>query len=91
LHVGDVKVLIKVINELVEQGNSAVVVEHNMELVKCADWVIDFGPGGGNHGGLIVDEGTPEDVARRNKGPTAAFLKEALKDSPALSVDEYLA
>ncbi|MBP7845584.1 MAG: excinuclease ABC subunit UvrA [Proteobacteria bacterium] len=90
LHVSDVKVLGRVLNELVEQGNSVVVIEHNMELVKCADWVIDFGPGGGKYGGSVLDEGTPEDVGRRKKGPTGEFLLEALKNSPALAVEEFL-
>jgi excinuclease ABC subunit A len=90
LHVSDVKILGRVLNDLVEQGNSVVVIEHNMELVKCADWVLDFGPGGGKHGGAVVDEGVPEDVARRAKGPTGRFLAEALKDSPALPVEQYL-
>jgi excinuclease ABC subunit A len=63
LHFHDIKRLLDVFNALISHGHSIVVVEHNMEIVKCADWVIDLGPGGGEHGGRLVFAGTPEDLA----------------------------
>ncbi len=78
LHVEDVARLVQVLHELVDQGHSVVVIEHNMELLSQADWIIDLGPGGGEAGGAIVAEGTPEDVALRSDSATGRFLKERL-------------
>lgn len=64
LHFDDVKKLIAVLNDLVDKGNTVVVIEHNLDVFKSADWIIDLGPAGGNEGGWIVAEGTPEEVAR---------------------------
>jgi excinuclease ABC subunit A len=82
LHFHDVAKLMEVLHELVEQGNSVVVIEHNLEVIKTADWVIDLGPEGGDGGGEVVAQGTPEDVVRIGKGHTARFLKEVLERRP---------
>lgn len=82
LHFHDVAKLMEVLHELVDQGNSVVVIEHNLEVVKTADWVIDMGPEGGDGGGEVVAEGTPEDIVRIGKGHTARFLKEVLDRRP---------
>jgi excinuclease ABC subunit A len=74
LHFEDVKVLLKVINKLVDKGNTVVVVEHNLDVVNAADWVIDLGPGGGDSGGRIVAEGTPEEIKLNKKSVTGKFL-----------------
>ncbi len=75
LHFADVKRLIYVLNQLVEKGNTVVVIEHNLDMIKTADWVIDLGPEGGNKGGLLVAVGTPEDVARVKGSYTGQYLK----------------
>ncbi|KPH77539.1 excinuclease ABC subunit UvrA [Bosea vaviloviae] len=82
LHFHDVAKLMEVLHELVEQGNSVVVIEHNLEVVKTADWVIDMGPEGGDGGGVVVAEGTPEEIVKAGKGHTARFLKEVLARRP---------
>ncbi len=82
LHFHDVAKLMEVLHELVEQGNSVVVIEHNLEVIKTADWVLDLGPEGGDGGGEVVAQGTPEDVVRIGKGHTARFLKEVLERRP---------
>jgi excinuclease ABC subunit A len=74
LHFHDIKRLLKVFNALVSHGHSIIVVEHNMEIIKCADWVIDLGPGGGEHGGRLVCTGTPEDLARCTTSYTGQAL-----------------
>ncbi len=78
LHFHDVKKLLEVLHELVDTGNSVVVIEHNLEVIKTADWVIDLGPEGGDGGGEIVAQGTPEDVAKEKRSYTGAFLKPVL-------------
>ncbi len=75
LHFEDVKVLLDVLNKLVDKGNSVLIIEHNMDVIKVADHIIDLGPEGGNRGGKIICEGTPEEVVKMNKGFTAPFLK----------------
>jgi excinuclease ABC subunit A len=67
-----------VLHELTEQGNTVVVIEHNLEVIKTADWVIDLGPDGGDKGGEIVAAGSPEDIARVKRSYTGAFLKPVL-------------
>ena len=79
LHYEDVKKLIDILQKLVEKGNTVVVIEHNLDLIKCADYVIDIGPEGGEHGGKIVAKGTPEDVAASKASHTGTYLKRALK------------
>ena len=78
LHFHDIKKLLTAINALVEKGHSVLVVEHNMEVIKSADWVIDLGPEGGEDGGHLIFEGVPEGLAQLDKGYTAAFLREKL-------------
>jgi excinuclease ABC subunit A len=78
LHFHDVAKLLEVLHELVESGNSVVVIEHNLEVIKTADWIIDLGPEGGDGGGEIVAQGTPEDVVREKRSYTGAFLKPVL-------------
>lgn len=77
LHFEDVRVLLKVINKLADKGNTIVVIEHNLDVVKCADYVIDVGPEGGRNGGKIVAEGTPEEVSKADS-QTARFLRKEL-------------
>ena len=79
LHFEDVKKLLEVLHELVEQGNSVVVIEHNLDVVKTADWVIDIGPEGGDGGGRIIATGTPEDVAGVAGSHTGHYLGPLLK------------
>jgi excinuclease ABC subunit A len=78
LHFEDVRKLLEVLHELVEQGNSVIVIEHNLDVVKTADWVIDIGPEGGDGGGEIVATGTPEDVAKVERSHTGRYLKQML-------------
>ncbi len=78
LHYDDVKNLIAVLNRLVSKGNTVVIIEHNLDLIKCADHIIDFGPDGGEHGGKIIAKGTPEDVANNAKSHTGKYLKKIL-------------
>lgn len=78
LHFHDIKKLLKAMNDLVEQGDTVIIIEHNMEVVKCADHIIDLGPEGGEQGGYISYEGTPEDMISLKKNPTAHYLKEKL-------------
>ncbi len=79
LHFEDVKKLLEVLHELVDNGNSVLVIEHNLDVIKTADWVIDLGPEGGDGGGKIVALGTPEDVAKVKASHTGRYLAEALK------------
>lgn len=79
LHFADVDKLLEVLQRLVTQGNSVVVIEHNLDVIKCADWVIDLGPEGGAHGGKMIAEGTPEQVARRAGSYTGEYLRKILK------------
>ena len=78
LHFHDIKKLLKSFNALIENGHSIVVVEHNLELIKCADHVIDLGPEGGANGGHLLAEGTPEEVAKVSNSSTGVFLKTKL-------------
>jgi excinuclease ABC subunit A len=82
LHFHDVAKLLEVLHELVDQGNTVVVIEHNLEVIKTADWVIDMGPEGGSGGGEIVAQGTPEDIADAKASHTGRFLKEVLERRP---------
>ena len=79
LHFEDVNILLGVLNKLVDKGNTVVIVEHNLDVIKVADYVIDLGPGGGEHGGKIIAEGTPEEVSLNKKSITGKFLIEELK------------
>jgi excinuclease ABC subunit A len=82
LHFHDVKKLLEVLQELVVQGNTVVVIEHNLEVIKTADWILDLGPEGGDGGGEIVASGTPEDVAKNPRSYTGQYLKPLLKSAP---------
>ena len=75
LHFDDVKKLIDILQRLTENGNTVVVIEHNLDVIKCADHIIDIGPEGGDRGGTIVAEGTPEQIAKNKKSFTGEFLK----------------
>jgi len=79
LHFEDIRMLLDVLNRLVEKGNTVLVIEHNMDVIKTADWVIDLGPGGGEKGGAIVAEGTPESVAKISESATAEFIRAELQ------------
>jgi excinuclease ABC subunit A len=79
LHFHDVKKLLEVLHELVDQGNSVVVIEHNLDVIKTADWIIDIGPGGGDGGGLVLATGTPEAIAAVEGSHTGRYLKDMLK------------
>jgi len=79
LHFHDIKNLLKAFQALIKKGHSIIVIEHNMELIKCADWIIELGPEGGNKGGKIVCEGTPEDIKQHKSSHTARYLIEKLK------------
>jgi Excinuclease ATPase subunit len=78
LHFEDIRLLLNLLNELVDKGNTVIVIEHNLDVIKCADWIIDLGPKGGDEGGEIIAEGTPEEVARNPKSLTGMFLKSEL-------------
>ena len=78
LHFHDIQKLLKSFNALIKKGHSIVVIEHNIDLIKCADYIIDLGPGGGENGGQLLAEGTPEEVAKSKKSFTAGYLKEKL-------------
>jgi len=78
LHFHDIKKLLAAINALIEQGNSVIIIEHNMEVIKCADWIIDMGPEGGENGGLVCFAGTPEAMVMIENNHTASFLKKHL-------------
>jgi len=78
LHMDDVKKLIQVLQRLVDRGNTVVVIEHNLDVIKCADWIIDLGPEGGDGGGYIVAEGTPEDIMKNESSYTGKYLRDYL-------------
>ena len=84
LHFADVEKLMEVLHALVDQGNTVLVIEHNLEVIKTADWIIDLGPEGGTGGGEIVAEGTPEDVAKVERSYTGRYLAPYLKAKPAV-------
>ena len=79
LHSADVKRLLGILNDLVEGGNSMVIIEHNLDVIKTADYIIDMGPEGGSGGGQVVAEGTPEEVTKQTKSFTGQYLKALLK------------
>ena len=78
LHFEDTRKLLEVLNSLVDKGNTVIVIEHNLDVIKCADWLIDMGPEGGAGGGLVIAEGTPEQVSQMSQSFTGGFLKELL-------------
>lgn len=80
LHFDDIKVLLEVINKIVDQGNTVIIIEHNLDVIKTADHIIDIGPEGGEKGGMIICNGTPESIVNGMVGYTSKYLKEELKD-----------
>ncbi len=78
LHFQDVDMLISVLNNLVDKGNTVIVIEHNLDVIKCTDWIIDLGPEGGEKGGFIISSGTPENIIKTKKSYTGKFLKKIL-------------
>ena len=80
LHLYDIEKLIHILNRLVENGNTVVVIEHNLDVIKCADYIVDIGMGGGDQGGNIIATGTPEEIVKQNIGYTAKYLKDKLEN-----------
>ncbi len=81
LHFEDIRILMDVLQKLVDRGNTVIIIEHNLDVIKLADYIIDMGPEGGRNGGTVLSTGTPEDIAKSKKGYTPKFLKEELKRS----------
>ena len=81
LHFEDVRRLLAVLQQLVDRGNTVIVIEHHLDVIKCADWIIDLGPDGGARGGEILASGTPEEIAALSLNETGKHLREALKHS----------
>jgi len=81
LHFADVSKLLSVLQRLVDKGNTVCVIEHNLEVIKCADYIIDLGPEGGENGGEVVGEGCPEELLNNKQSYTAQFLRKVLKSS----------
>ena len=79
LHFEDIRVLLNVINKLVDRGNTVIIIEHNVDIIKCSDYIIDLGPEGGSKGGKILVTGTPEDIIKNSKSDTAKYLKREMK------------
>ena len=79
LHFHDVAKLLEVLHELVDQGNTVIVIEHNLEVIKTADWIVDLGPEGGDAGGHVVAVGTPEEIAAAEASYTGQYLRQVLK------------
>jgi excinuclease ABC subunit A len=85
LHFDDIKKLLEVLGRLVDAGNTVLVIEHNLDVIKTADWIIDLGPEGGDDGGRIIAAGTPEDIAQVEDSYTGMYLRRILKDRIAPS------
>ena len=79
LHFEDIRILMDVLQQLVDRGNTVIIIEHNLDVIKLADYIIDMGPEGGRGGGMVLTTGTPEEVAKSSKGYTPKFLKQELK------------
>jgi excinuclease ABC subunit A len=88
LHMADVEKLLQVLHRLVETGNTVVVIEHNLDVVKTADWIVDLGPEGGDRGGYVIAEGTPEDVAAVSASATGEYLARVLRGEPLVPLSE---
>jgi excinuclease ABC subunit A len=86
LHFDDIQKLLDVLHRLTDAGNTVIVIEHNLDVIKTADWLVDLGPEGGDEGGLIVAEGTPEAVSMSDASYTGVFLRRIL-DIPMQSLD----
>ena len=81
LHFEDIRILMDVLNKLVNKGNTVIIIEHNLDVIKQADYIIDMGPSGGKGGGEVVAQGTPEEIVSAGKGFTSEFLKEELRNN----------
>jgi excinuclease ABC subunit A len=79
LHFEDIRILMGVLRKLVDRGNTVIIIEHNLDVIRQADWIIDMGPEGGRKGGQVLSTGTPEQVAQSEKGYTPKFLRQILK------------
>jgi excinuclease ABC subunit A len=79
LHFEDIRIFLEVINKLVDSGNSVLIIEHNLDIIKVADYIIDMGPEGGDEGGMLLCEGTPEEIIHNQESYTARYLKQELK------------
>lgn len=79
LHIDDIRALLNVLNTIVSNGNSVIVIEHNLDIIKCADYIIDLGPEGGDQGGNVVAQGTPEEVMRCAESYTGKYLKKIIE------------
>jgi excinuclease ABC subunit A len=79
LHFEDIRVLLSVLNKLVDRGNTVIVIEHNLDIIKCADYIIDLGPEGGDKGGYILATGTPEELIQEENSYTAKYLRDELR------------
>ncbi|MCK5849150.1 MAG: excinuclease ABC subunit UvrA, partial [Caldisericia bacterium] len=79
LHFADIKMLMNVVNRLVDKGNSMIIIEHNLDVIKCCDHIIDLGPGGGEFGGNVVAVGSPEDIVKEKNSFTGQYLKPLLE------------
>jgi len=88
LHFHDIQLLLDVLHRLRDAGNTVVVIEHNLEVIKTADWIVDLGPEGGDGGGRVVAEGTPEQVAGSNASHTGQYLRQALGQSTRTTTPE---
>ena len=75
LHFEDIRILMDVLQKLVDRGNTVIIIEHNLDVVKLADWIIDMGPEGGRKGGHVLSTGTPEQIAKSKKGYTPQFIR----------------
>src|SRR5437762_9591277 len=82
LHFEDVRVLLEVLQALVERGNTVVVIEHQLDVIKCADWLIDLGPEGGERGGTVIFEGTPDELPQNKNSYTGKYLKQKVRPLP---------
>jgi excinuclease ABC subunit A len=88
LHFADVEKLLHVLHRLVDNGNTVVVIEHNLDVIKTADWIIDLGPEGGARGGLVIGEGTPEAIARVKGSATGEYLARVLRGEPLVPLSD---
>ncbi|ROL60446.1 hypothetical protein D9V86_09370, partial [Bacteroidetes/Chlorobi group bacterium ChocPot_Mid] len=78
LHFEDIRILLKLLSKLVDKGNTVIIIEHNLDVIKCADWIIDLGPEGGSQGGQLVAQGTPEDIVKVTESYTGQYLKKEI-------------
>ena len=83
LHFADIKKLLTVLNRLADAGNTVVVIEHNLDVIKCADWIIDLGPEGGDRGGTVVATGPPQRIVKTKRSHTGRYLRPLLTKRPA--------